>query len=156
MLEVVVGVLVGVPIALAVRVGLVLHARRMALLRWHRAQFFEHAEALLGAGGSDDAALLRLKTMAEDIDRPAQFDVLWSVVRELARQPEAGTPGGEGFANPEWIALNFHYFLAVSYLRGLRGLLLRSTILRLFEPGTGGRNADLISRRVHPGRWQPA
>lgn len=158
MLEILIAILLATAISAAVKMWIKVHRLRMEGLRFHREQFFAYAERILKDGVADDAALERVRSMALEIDSARQFDVLVWAVGEVEKDMRAGrirpTDADSGFS--EWYALLFNYFLAVSYLRGIRGVLLRATMARVFDPGARGRTTGAIDRRVHAGRLQPA
>jgi hypothetical protein len=93
--------------------------------------------------------------MVNDIDNPATFAILWEVVGAI--ENEAGVPHGdppldlpvERSLRLEWTTLLHNYLMAVSYYRGIQGVLLRAKLARVLDPETVERRAETINGRMH-------
>jgi hypothetical protein len=158
MIEVLAAAVVACLVSLATLAAIRLHRRRMALLRYHRLRFFDVAQRVLAEDAIDDARLLKLRRMAADIDSKKTFLILGVALADTLRELGAGREAElrAGRAPQHWPDLLFHYYLAISYLHGARGVWLRATLARVLEPGAQSRNTDLIEQRVHQGRLSPA
>jgi hypothetical protein len=101
--------------------------------------------------------LLGVKEMAIGIEDVRNFDWLSAAVSEIGPQIRAGRfkPSGT-LPSVEWTVLLFSYYLALSYLKSFRGVLLRAALARLLDPSASARTAEAIDRRVHSARLQPA
>jgi hypothetical protein len=157
MLEIIIGALLAAAILGTGWAWLVLHRRRMEEYRYHRDQFFARAEQLLKDDTATDAMLLGVKEMAIGIEDVRNFDWLSAAVSEIGQQIRAGRfkPSGT-LPSVEWTVLLFSYYLALSYLKSFRGVLLRAALARLLDPSASARTAEAIDRRVHSARLQPA
>ena len=157
MLEIVIGAFLAAVVWGAARMWLKAHKRRMEWLRFHRGQFFIHAEKTLKNGSADDAMLVRLKSMALTIDDSRQIRPLAEAITAFDNDMRLGKYKPPEKEPPdEWSALVFNYFLALSYLKGIRGVFLRAALAQVLEPSVGGKNTEIIDRRVRSTRLQPA
>jgi hypothetical protein len=134
------------------------HRRRMGKLAFHRGRFFDLAQRLLADDAADDTRLQQLKQLAADIDSRTIFRRLLLALGNTERDIEAGLPTAspDSRAPEGWAELMFHYYLSVSYLRAVRGIVLRARLTRVLEPGAATRNTGLLERRLHPSRLAPA
>jgi hypothetical protein len=90
MLEIVLGVVAAALISMLIRFSLTVHRSRMENLRLHRDHFFERADRVVTNGRADDAMLLRIKSMALDIDSPRAFATLNEVVAGMLKEMRSG------------------------------------------------------------------
>jgi hypothetical protein len=157
MLEIVIGTFFAGVITGAVRLWMVVHGRRRAELQFHRDQFFIHVDRVLKNGAADDARLQRLQIMADRMDDAREVARLTKAIDTFAKDSKSGKYKPTGLEPPaEWSDAVFHYILAVSYLRYIRGLFLRAALAKTLEPSVGGENTEVIDRCAHPMRLQAA
>jgi hypothetical protein len=96
--------------------------------------------------------------MASDIDRATSFRalVLGMKNHETAIKSGLSKNSADAPMPREWPDMTFHYLVAISYIRGIRGFFLRGELLRFLDPSVGSRNLDIIEKRLHPVRLRPA
>jgi hypothetical protein len=157
MLEIMIGALLAAAILGVGWVWIASHRRRLEEYRYHRDQFFARAEQFLKDDTATDAMLEGIKEMAAGIEDARNFGWLSAAVSEVSQQVMAGRfkPSGT-LPSVEWTVLLFSYYLALSYLKGVRGVFLRAALARLLDPSASARTAEAIDRRVHSARLQPA
>jgi len=158
MIELLAGALLAGIVSFGVMAWTRAHRRRMERLRFHRGQFFDLARRVLADAATDDGRLLQIRQMASDIDNARTFRALAlglkshdSTVKSgrAAHAPDAPMPR-------EWADMTFHYLVAISYTRGIRGFFLRAELLPFLDPSVGHRDLDIIEKRLHPVRLRPA
>jgi len=135
-------------VSLGIRSWAALHRRRMQKLRFHRGLFFNLAERVLTEDETTDVMLDELKRMVADIDSPHRFSVLAAAVKNLAddAKPDGTLEGAEITVAREWQLLLFHYWLAISYLKSIRGVFLRSAMTGVLYPGSANKALAMAYR----------
>ncbi len=134
------------------------HRRRMERLRFHRSQFFDLARRVLKDAATDDVRLLQIRRMAGDIDSATTFRalVLGMKIHDSMVKSGDAAHAADAPLPREWADMTFHYLVAISYIRAIRGFLLRGELLRFLDPSMGYRDLDTIEKRLHPVRLRPA
>jgi hypothetical protein len=155
MIEIVAGVVIGGLIAFAVRMLADLHRRRVERMYDFRGKFFAAAERVLDQDRVADTELSALREMTREIGNPRSFDALLRAVISIETKARMGDAAATPLRYPdEWYPVLLNYFMALSYLKGIRGIYLRSLLAALLDPSTGNRNVEIIDRRIHAGHLQ--
>ena len=158
MLEIFLGLAVGGTVAVLIRQLVALRRDRIAKMHFFRDQFFEYADAVLADDDNvTDEQLRDIKRMAGDIADPTVFGDVLSAARRVEKQWRAGNVANGPSAEPwsDWYRLLLSYFMAISYLRVLQGILLRSLLAGMIHSHAGTRNVEIIDRSIHSGRLHP-
>jgi hypothetical protein len=123
------------------------------LLRRHRDAFFAIPERLSQDDELDDGRLLRLREMNKDICSGLAFEPIVKAAHELEREQSNDTRAPANVTLPAgWGELVYNYFMAVSYTRTIRGILLRAQLFGLADPRNASSSSDAIEKRVHDPR----
>jgi hypothetical protein len=135
-------------VTLAVRSWVALDRQRMKKLRFHRGQFYDLAARILRGDDTTDEMLDDLKRMTADIDSRHRFSVLAAVVKNFSDSVTADVrlETTQTKVTRDWHLLLLHYWLAISYLKGVQGILFRSALVRVLYPGAVN-NALAVSYR---------
>ncbi len=158
MLEILLGLATASAVAVLVRRLVAMRRRRIAKMHFFRDQFFEYADALLANDATvSDERLRDIKRMAGDIANPAAFPAVLSAARRVEQEWRAGKSSNVRAADPwsDWYRLLLSYFMAISYLRGVRGILLRSLLAGVIHSQAGTRNVEIMDRSIHSARLHP-
>lgn len=150
MLEIALGMLVGLAACILVHLGLSMHARRTRMLKHYRARFFEDAERLMKEDYLTDDQLWRLQRMIGDLDSGTAFHALKTVVAAFNADLKRNGYNSDGrIVSPEWASLVYSYFLALTYLYSIRGWVIRAMLANIFDPRSGPGEAEAIDMQLH-------
>lgn len=151
MIELIVAIMLGSALTAVCHGLLRAHKSRTALLKVHRTNFFDAANRLLTEGTLTDSQLDRLQHMTNDIDKPETFGVMVKAVKEVRKDIRRGNLPvvGREDTSDEWGHLVLSYLLSITYMKPIRGLVLRATLADVLtiEPSTKGAGA--MDRRMH-------
>ncbi|MGD0109225.1 MAG: hypothetical protein ABSC06_35085 [Rhodopila sp.] len=158
MLEALAALCIAGLVSLGIRGWLYVRGKRVARQRFYRDRFYDIAERVYAREWLNDDMLARLRVMVAEVDDPRLFATLWKALR--AAEDEIGVKSDDPAARPdddperrEWATLFHNYLMAVSYHRGMRGILFRATLARVLDPETVAHGADRINGHIH--QWHP-
>jgi len=120
------------------------------MLRHYRGRFFENAETLTRDDQLSDDQLSRLQRMINDLDSSTAFRALQIVVPEFKVELERKRFAPDrGITSAEWASLIYSYLMVLTYLRPIRGWILRTTLANILDPQFGPDEAEAIDLRLH-------
>jgi hypothetical protein len=154
MLELALGLAVGIPIALLVRQLVSVKCRLLTIRATHRDEFYKLADEVLMWENISAARLRHLSDMSRLLmSRRAQF-LAFKAVKELNTEEANVTPQINPMTvnlSPEkraiWHSLYFHWLIAVCSQGSLIGLLSLLETLNFLKPEDAGERAEIVLSR---------
>jgi len=155
MLELILGLLVGLPIVFAARKIVSL---KMAMLGFHaesRKRFYESAEQILTWEDISEERLTALLKMSEQLESRRVQLIVHQAVKELVAEGSAATRGAtnpmtDGLP-PEkralWLQTYFSWMMAVSSQGSVIGATVLMDVMKYFSPESAAEKAEIIVSR---------